>query len=160
MEFKIKRKTDEDRTSVLELTAHWGADFVISRARKLYPAELPGFLAMDETDEIIGFVSYEIVGDQCEVVTLDAFTQWSGIGTALMKEAERAAREAGCRRLWLITTNDNVEAIRFYQKRGLTIAAVHANALEQSRKLKPQIPMIGNFGIPIRDEIEFEMWLK
>jgi len=144
----------------VELISHWLADFVISRGRKLYPAELPGFLATDETGKVVGLVTYEIVSDQCEVVTLDAFTPWSGIGSALMKEVETAARAAGCKRLWLITTNDNLEAVRFYQRRGLTIAAVHVNAIEYSRKLKPQIPKVGNFGIPMRDEIEFEMILE
>lgn len=159
MQFRINQVTANDKPKVVELISHWLADFIISRGRKLYPAELPGFLAIDETEKVVGLVTYEIIGDQCEVVTLDAFTPWSGIGTALMKEVEAVARAAGCRRMWLITTNDNLEAVRFYQRRGLTIAAVHVNALEQSRKLKPQIPTVGNFGIQMRDEIEFEMWL-
>jgi hypothetical protein len=59
----------------------------------------------------------------------------------------------------LITTNDNVAALRFYQKRGFTLAALHKNALEQSRRLKPQIPLLGLDGIPLRDEIELEIFL-
>ena len=159
MQFTIRATTPEDKPVVEEIISHWLTNFIISRGRRLYPAELPGFLAFDETGKPIGLLTMEIVGDECEVVTLDAFVPWSGIGTELMKRVEQAARDADCRRLWLITTNDNIEAIRFYQRRGLTLAAVHVNALEQSRKLKPQIPLIGNFGIPMRDEIEFEMWL-
>ena len=64
------------------------------------------------------------------------------------------------RRAWLITTNDNLDAIRFYQRRGFTIATVHAGAIEQSRTIKPSIPLVGSYGIPIRDEIEFEMLLS
>jgi hypothetical protein len=66
----------------------------------------------------------------------------------------------GCTRLWLITTNDNLHALRFYQKRGFMLVAVHRNAVEQSRKLKPEIPLYGKDGIPIRDEIELEMLLN
>jgi ribosomal protein S18 acetylase RimI-like enzyme len=157
MQFTIRAITPDDKPTVVELLSHWLTDFVITRGRKLYPAELPGFLAEGSEGKVVGLLTYEVVGDQFEVVTLDAFTQWSGIGTALMKAAEDAARKAGCRRLWLITTNDNLEAIRFYQRRGLTLAAVHVNALAQSRKLKPQIPTVGCFGIPMRDEVELEM---
>lgn len=156
MQFNVAPITPSDKPTVVELISHWLADFIISRGRKLYPAELPGFLARDGSGEAVGLVTYETIGDQCEVVTLDAFTPWSGIGTALMQAVETAAQSKGCRRIWLITTNDNVEAVRFYQRRGYTFAAVHVNALEQSRKLKPQIPMVGNFGIPMRDELEFE----
>ena len=82
-----------------------------------------------------------------------------GIGTALMQEATAVARAQNCQRLWLITTNDNLDAIRFYQKRGMTIAAIHVNSIAHSRTLKPSIPMTGDHGIPVRDEIEFEMEL-
>ena len=159
MDFKIKKITKNDKAWVNEVINHWGADFVITCGRKVYPADLPGFYAEDETSKRLGLVTYEITGDQCEAVTLDAFERFKGVGTALMDRVDEAAREAGCKRLWFITTNDNLEAIRFYMRRGYTIAAVHINALEYSRKLKPSIPKIGNFGIPMRDEIEFEKFL-
>lgn len=168
---------------MLEVIRGWGADFCVSRGRIVYAAELPAFVAetkggskAPESDdrnstaspfgrvrrnfgEKLGLVTYEIIGDQCEVVTLDAFAQFAGVGTALLQHAVEAARAASCRRVWLITTNDNVDAIRFYQRRGFTIAAVHVNAIAHSRKLKPSIALVGNHGIPIRDEIEFEMSL-
>ncbi|HEX7715028.1 MAG TPA: GNAT family N-acetyltransferase, partial [Bacillota bacterium] len=65
-----------------------------------------------------------------------------------------------CQRLWLITTNDNLAAIRFYQLRGFVLVALHRDAIAQSRKLKPEIPLRGIDGIPIRDEIELEVVLK
>jgi len=79
-----------------------------------------------------------------------------GVGTALIVAAEEVAQRAGCRRLWLITTNDNTHALRFYQKRGFVLAALHRNAVAASRARKPEIPLTGNDGIPIRDEIELE----
>ena len=81
----------------------------------------------------------------------------AGIGTALIDAVKDVATMARCKRLWLITTNDNMAALHFFQKRGFMLVAVYPNALEQSRKLKPEIPLIGIDGIPLRDEIELEM---
>lgn len=159
MHVHIEPITDSNRHVVCNWIATWSAQYIISRGRKLWPGELDGFVAFDNERNLVGLVTFEIVGDQCEIVTLDARTQWSGIGTKLIEQVKPVARRAGCSRLWLITTNDNVDAIRFYQKRDFTIAAVHVNAIEYSRTLKPEIPTIGMYGIPMRDEIEFEMTL-
>jgi hypothetical protein len=71
--------------------------------------------------------------------------------------AAEAAGRQGCARLWVITTNDNVDALRFYQRRGFCLAAVHRGAVDRSRaSLKPEIPAVGAYGIPLRDEIELE----
>lgn len=159
MEVTVDRIAPADRQWVLEVFRGWGADFVISRGRKVYSTDIDGFVARGQSGTRVGLVTYEIDGDQCEIITLDAFTKFSGIGTRLIETVIDEIKSSRVKRLWLITTNDNVDAIRFYQKRGFTIAAVHAGSIEQSRKLKPSIPLIGQYGIPIRDEIEFEMML-
>jgi RimJ/RimL family protein N-acetyltransferase len=105
-------------------------------------------------------LTYHIDGDACEIVTIDSLVPNAGIGTALIEAVRRAAQRAGCRRLWLITTNDNTVALRFYQKRGFVLAALYPNAVARSRQVKPEIPLTGNDGIPIRDEIELEMTLS
>ncbi len=138
-----------------QTTRLWGAEFVISRAKRHYPARLPGFIAASAAQPV-GLVTFEITDGQYEIVTIDSLEQWQGIGTKLLGAVVDAARHAGCRRVWMITTNDNLSAIRFYQRRGLVISAVYPNALEQLRKLKPSIPLVGENGIPLRDEIEFE----
>jgi ribosomal protein S18 acetylase RimI-like enzyme len=79
------------------------------------------------------------------------------VGTALINAVIEAARRQGCTRVWLITTNDNLHALRFYQKRDFVLVAVHANAVARARQIKPEIPLIGRDGIPIRDEIELEL---
>ena len=160
MKYSIKPVTDADKVWVLDVVRGWGADFVVTRGRKVYPAEIEGFYAVDDTGKKVGLVTYEIIGEQCEIVTLDAFEKFRGIGTVLIEKVRRVATDRGCKRLWLITTNDNLDAIRFYQRRGFTIAAIHVNALAESRKIKPSIPEIGLRGIPLRDEIEFEMFLS
>jgi ribosomal protein S18 acetylase RimI-like enzyme len=116
----------------------------------------PAFLA-EHDGELAGVVTY-IVGDtDCEVLTLHAVRPWQGVGTALLREVQQIAAEHGCTRLWLITTNDNVDALRFYQRRGFRLAKVHPGAVDASRRRhKPGIPETGEYGIPIRDEIELE----
>jgi GNAT superfamily N-acetyltransferase len=108
---------------------------------------------------MVGLVTYNIEGESCEVVTIDSIRPSSGVGTALIEAVRDIAIKSRCERLWLITTNDNLNALRFYQKWGFVLVAVHRNALDVSRKLKPEIPLIGDDGIPLRDEIELEMML-
>jgi ribosomal protein S18 acetylase RimI-like enzyme len=148
-----------DRDWVAQLiTEHWGASTVVAHGVVYYPHTLPGFVAI-QNGERVGLITYHIEGDSCEVVTIDSTRSSSGIGTALIEGVKQAARRAGCKRLWLITTNDNLNALRFYQKRGFVLVAIHRNALEVTRRLKPEVPLIGNDDIPLRDEIELEMML-
>ncbi|MGZ3608567.1 MAG: GNAT family N-acetyltransferase [Ktedonobacteraceae bacterium] len=137
---------------------HYGSDKVVSRGVIHYPQNLPGFVALYKGEKV-GLVTYTMVGRSCEIVTLDSTLPSSGVGTALIDAVREVDTESGCKRLWLITTNDNINALRFYQKRGFVLVAVHRNALELSRKLKPEIPMIGNDGIPLHYEVELEMIL-
>ena len=136
----------------------WGSNRVVSKGTMLYPAELEGFAAVRD-EKIVGLATYRIEGEECEVVTINSLTEGTGIGSLLLDAVKDEAVKTRCRRLWLITTNDNLSALRFYQKWGLRITAIYPNALERSRMLKPEIPLLGKEGIPIRDEIELEMIL-
>ncbi|MBA7486610.1 hypothetical protein ES707_22171 [subsurface metagenome] len=91
---------------------------------------------------------------------MESFIEKKGIGSTLIGHLKEIAVYKGCKRIWLITTNDNLAAIRFYQLRGYSLVAIYRNALEQSRKLKPEIRFIGIDGIPLRDEIELELLLE
>ena len=75
------------------------------------------------------------------------------------KTSGKSLKNKDCKRIWLITTNDNINAIKFYQKCGFVFSAVYCDAIKNSRRIKPEIPLIGNFNIPIRDELEFELIL-
>lgn len=160
MQLIITPITDQDMPEVEAIwRSEWGDRYVVTRGRIVEPQQCKGFRALTPGGQVAGLITYQITDTECEVITLDTMIRFGGIGTALMAEVEREARAVGCRRVWLITTNDNLDAIRFYQRRGYTIATVHLNAIEASRRLKPTIPPVGNLGIPIRDEIEFEKWL-
>lgn len=106
--------------------------------------------------ERVGLLTYNINNKELEIITLNAIVEGNGVGTALLEEVEKLAKKKKCKRIWLITTNDNVDALRFYQKREYEITSVHRYAIEESRKIKPQLPFVGKYGIPIRDEIEME----
>ena len=138
---------------------HWGADFVVAHGVVYYPHTLPGLAAFDENGAIVGLVTDCLEGESCEIVTLDSLRPGTGLGSALMAGTIAAARAAGCRRLWLTTTNDNLNALRFYQKRGLQLFAFYPNALLETRRLKPALPQLGQDGIPLRDELALEIWL-
>ncbi len=148
--------SSSDRTWVRERTELlFGGDTVVSRDVVHQPSELPGFIAM-EGSERIGLATFKIDDGRCELVTLDALCQWCGVGTTLLEAVEKAARAEGCTDIWLITTNDNLDALRFFQRRGFCITTVRVNAMEHIRRLKPGVPLVGSYGIPVNDEIEME----
>lgn len=137
----------------------WGSEVMVSRGVLFRPAEHAGFLAVTADDECVGLITYHLQGNICEITLLNSLREGTGIGNALIEAVKQTVKQAGGQRLWLITTNDNLHALRFYQKRGFVLVALYPNALAESRKLKPEIPLIGNDGIPLRDEIELELWL-
>jgi ribosomal protein S18 acetylase RimI-like enzyme len=137
----------------------WGDEIVVGRGKVWKPAELPGFGAF-EGDRRVGLVSYELDGEACEIVTIDAVDEGQGIGTALLEAVVAAARRAGCRRVQLLTTNNNLRALAFYQKRGFRLVGLVPGAIDQERSLKPSIPEVDSAGLPIRDELHLELPLE
>jgi len=136
--------------------SHWGSEIVVAKGRVLRHVELDGFVGFNGKNPV-GLLTYRIEGPDCEIVTIDSIAQGEGVGTALINAVRERAKVKGCRRLWLITTNDNLNALGFYQKRGFRLIAIYPDALEASRKLKPQISIKAANGIPIRDELELEL---
>ena len=112
-----------------------------------------------EGDEIVGPITYRTAGNEMEILSLDSFQEGRGIGTGLLETVVAEARETGIRRIMLVTTNDNLAALRFYQKRGFDMCRFCRNALDQARKIKSEIPLTGMDGIPLKHEIELEMVL-
>lgn len=129
----------------------------MAHGEAIYPAQHAGFVA-EELGQPVGLITYRIDPDgDCEVVTIDSVNEHRGVGTLLIGAMMAEARRRGCRRMWLITTNDNLDALRFYQRRGFRLVEVRPDALTESRKLKPEISEVGEFGIPLRDELVLEL---
>lgn len=157
--FQIRQLNEGDKAWVVRLLEeYWGSTKIVTRGRIHQADELPGFIAVQD-DKPVGVITYNIDGDQCEITLLNSLVEGKGIGTALVNSVKDTAQKAGCSRLWLITTNDNTAALRFFQKRGFSLVAVYRDALVKSRELKPEIPLVGNDGIPLLDEIELEVVL-
>jgi ribosomal protein S18 acetylase RimI-like enzyme len=156
--FQIRPLTAEDSAWVAKfMVEYWGEDKMILHGLRVFqPSRLPGFVAI-RAGANIGLVTYLIEGELCEFGSLNSLEAGTGVGSALIEAVKQAARQAGCRRLSVTTTNDNWPALRFYQKRGFVLAALYRNSLEQARKFKPGIPLVGLDGIPLRDELELEM---
>ncbi|HEV7646611.1 MAG TPA: GNAT family N-acetyltransferase [Actinophytocola sp.] len=120
---------------------------------------LPGWLALAEPDgEVVGLLTYLAGGEVVDIVTINAFAG-GGIGAALVEALAGEVRGMAVR-LRVTTTNDNTRSLRFYQRAGFRLTALHLGAVDEARKIKPEIPAIGHDGIPIRDELELEMELS
>ena len=147
------------RQQVVDLTAaRWGSSIIATKGKTHNVADLDGFAVMTD-GKITGYITYAIIDHECEIVSLDSLVENQGIGTALIEKVIETCRENKCTRIWLLTTNDNTNTIRFYQKRGFNMSGLNINAIREERKIKPEIPLIGFDGIPILHEIEFEMYL-
>jgi ribosomal protein S18 acetylase RimI-like enzyme len=159
MPFQIRRKEVRDGEF---LARHWtdryGGVTIVARRVEYEPLGLEGFVCADGA-EMLGALTYIFAGGELEVVTLDSYDENKGVGTALLDAAVDLARVLVARRAWLITSNDNIRALRFYQRRGWNMVALHRGAIEAARRIKPQIPLLGDDDIPIRHEIEFERLL-
>lgn len=141
------------------LIEHWFSTNIISRGKIIDGTTLDGFIAL-KGNKIIGLITFSFSNNECEIVSLDSLFENNGIGTALLNQVIDVATKKRCSRLLLITTNDNIHALSFYQKRGFTFSNIYVNSMSKSRLLKPEIPLIGNDNIPIRDELELELLLK
>jgi GNAT superfamily N-acetyltransferase len=157
---RIRPIREDERAELARVVgANWGSSIVASRGVAHDVGDLPCLVAVDG-ERWLGAAVYRVEGDECELVLLEAFEKVRGVGTALLAATAAIARRSSCRRLWLMTTNDNLDALRFYQRRGMRLVHVWPEATTEARqKLKPEIPLVGDYGIPLRDELELELVL-
>ena len=156
----VRPLADDDRPALRTLLEEeWGLPVASISGVHDDPSGLPGFAAVDDTGEVWGYLTYLVDGDQCEVLTVNALRQGAGVGQALMDAARTAARDARCHRLWLITSNDNIRAIAFYQRWGMDLAALHRNFVDTVRSAKPSVDTSSPDGIEFRHALEFELRL-
>lgn len=156
----VRPVEDDEREQIGKILAQrWGSFVVVSRGVRHDLRELPTIVA-EQDGEIVGIVTYEPGDGEAEVTSLDALRPDRGVGTALLDAVIDVGLSNGWRRLWLVTTNDNTHALRFYQRRGWDLVAVHRGAVDDARSLKPEIPEKGDDEIAIRHELELELVLK
>ncbi|MGD6802659.1 GNAT family N-acetyltransferase [Rossellomorea aquimaris] len=152
---KIYSVEDIPKNKIIEFfKLHWGSPEMVISSGVYDCSTLDGFAVVNVKGEIMGLITYIIIDEELEIISLDSIEEGKGIGTSLVQEVENLAIKKRCRLVKLITTNDNLSALKFYQKRGFILSHIINNAVDKARELKPEIPWIGNEGIPIRDEIE------
>lgn len=159
MKIDIRAIELRDKTPIHEILEDlWGDAVIVAHLECFDCDHLPGFAAFID-GQLAGFLHYRIVSQDCEILTLAALMENQGVGSALLAKIEEYARQSGCTRLHLVTTNDNLHALTFYQHRGYQVAAVFPGRINEARKLKPSLPLLGENGIPIEDEILLEKGL-
>jgi len=131
---------------------------IVIRGDRFFSTEMTGFIA-EVTHKKVGLILLRYDGTLCEIMSLTTVSEKPGVGTQLIKYAAENAKTNGILQMMVVTTNDNITALRIYQQLGFEISEWRKGAVERSRKIKPNIPLIGNYHIPIRDEIELEMTL-
>jgi GNAT superfamily N-acetyltransferase len=155
---KVRPREAADQAAARAFLARHDSLWAARLGELVHPLDHPAPVAETAGGQLLGMLTYVPGRDwtQCENLTLHAGEQWHGTGTALVEAVRLLARRPGCTRLWVTTTNDNVDALRFYQRRGFRLVRVHRGAVDRSRAgLKPDIPRVGAYGIPKR-EIELE----
>jgi len=156
-EFRVRRIRDVDRAFIAHFIGqHRLPASIVSRGRLHDAPTLPGFVAF-RGSEATGLLVYTLEQGDCEIVLLHMAVDRIGLGSSLLREAKKTARKAGCSRVWVVTGNDDTRALRFYQRNGFRLVALHRDARDQAREVSPQIPRIGRDGIPVHDELELEL---
>ncbi len=155
-QLRVRRREESDQRAIEAFLEERSA-LHVARLGRLEHALEHSTLVAERDGALVGVLTFVLGDKDCEILTLHALERFRGTGSALVDAVERLAADSGCGRLWVITTNDNTDALRFYQRRGFRLAALHRGAADDSRaRLKPEIPRIGDHGIDLRDELELD----
>jgi N-acetylglutamate synthase-like GNAT family acetyltransferase len=158
-EIKVREIKLSDTNWIKEIfIQYWAGDFLVTRGKIHRIMELSGYIA-ELSSKKVGLITHMVTNKELEITGLVSNDEKKGIGTALINSIINLARQEGIKRIYLVTTNDNLNALGFWQKRGFKLVRVYPNAMEVTRRLKPSLPLIGEDNIPLRDELELEMIL-
>ncbi len=143
-----------------ELAKHWHSSTIWSIGKRFEADRLPGFIARRDGDPV-GLITLSIddAAGQCEIITLSAGDEDRGVGASLLAAGIDEARRRGLKRVFLTTSNDNLRALGFYQRRGFRLVGVHRDMMDRYRGMEKAIPVIGMNRIPLHDEIELEYFI-
>jgi ribosomal protein S18 acetylase RimI-like enzyme len=151
----VRQAEPADRADTLALFRRdFGRAAVLAFGELMSLEECPAIVA-EMRGDLAGALAYRMLPDALHVVALatDPLWQRSGVATHLAGEAEVLARRHGVGRLVFATTNDNLPALYFYQRRGWLITEVVPGAMIPHVR---EHARAGFAGIPVRDEIRLE----
>jgi GNAT superfamily N-acetyltransferase len=154
-EFEIRPITDRAFLDEL-LRLRWSGGALMLRGKLVHPKDVEALAAYHD-GRLAGVATWRLEGPVIYLATLNNITEQRGVGVALLDAMMKLGREKGSALLRVIVTNDNLNALGFYQRRGFRIVAAHPGAIDTIRTLLPNIPTMGANRIPMRDEIELEI---
>ena len=156
MDIELQQITMQNRGDVNTfITEHWFTLQMLVHGECIDLGTAEGWCAR-EGQNIVGLITYRVLDKTLEILSLDSLRENSGIGSLLLNKVVSEAERRNCSRIMLITTNDNLNALRFYQKRGFDMVKLYLDAVNEARKIKPEIPFLGDYDIPLKHEIELE----
>jgi N-acetylglutamate synthase-like GNAT family acetyltransferase len=154
---RIRDPGPEDHDALAVFLSSRGVRRVARAGELVDPLEHRALIAED-AGRLAGVAGYVPGGERWELLTLHVRERHAGVGTALVEELRRRARDAGAPRLFVVTTNDNLDALRFYQRRGFRLHALRTGAVDHVREdARVEIRLAGEHGIPVHDELELEL---
>lgn len=152
-EIKVRSLRPDDLSWIQKLLAkRWGSTQIVTKGKVYDGDKLPGYVAENERGRV-GLVTYWEDRENIEIISLDSLVPQIGIGSKLLDAIIKYAAKKKLQ-ISVVTINDNLDALRFYQRRGFRLINVYPDAIRKSRELKPSIPFVGTYGIPLRDELE------
>ncbi|MEW4284752.1 GNAT family N-acetyltransferase [Priestia koreensis] len=146
-----KDKSDEQWIEQV-LEEYWGGTTMVTRGVSHHLLQYPAWIAK-KGDQPSGVLIYRMEQNECEILLLQSFDKYKGVGTQLLSTFLQSVQHEA-ERIWLITSNDNLDALRFYQKRHFSLTHVNVGAITRARETKSSIPLTGYYGIPIKDELQ------
>ncbi len=153
----LVRQAEPEDAAVVEgiFRRHYGRRTVVAFGEPVNLDECPAIVA-ELKGEVAGALAYRLRPGALHVVALatDPLWQRSGVASQLLAEAEVLAARHGLERLAASASNDNLPALYFYQRHGLTITEVVPRALLPHAGSLPGGRGFG--GIPVRDEVRLE----
>ena len=150
----VREMTDADRPTARELFQRdFGRTKIVAFGEVMDIDQMPALVAIMR-DEPSGALAYRLLGDALHIVALATDPMWqrSGVGGYLVAEAELLARRLHLKRIVVSTTNDNLPALYFYQRRGYRLTdLVPDSVIKHTRQ-----EQAGFAGVPVRDEIRLQ----
>jgi len=148
------KSTDQEWIKKISLDL-WNSVKIVSQHKIYYTDKLSGILALYQ-DTRAGLLLYSIDQPTLNIISLNTLFENIGIGSKLIERIEKIGIKKKLKKVRVTTTNDNIDALRFYQAKGFQIIKVNVDIMNKYRKLKPELPKLGFYNIEIRDEFVLE----
>ncbi len=144
----------DDETARSLLIKQRGDDALVIGGKAHTASEMTLKAAFSPDGRLGGVACYRMTGMVALLGAIVVMDGGRGMGTALFNAVADEARAQKMKRLRAITTNDNFEAMAFFQKRGMRFMSMFPGGVDAYRAFKPGLREPGFHGISCRDVFE------